>query len=147
VRNACVDASCLERVYLQRLAVLDPLQPGASALKNVSLPRVKALAWVIHPQESDAPAPPKKSLPELVLTGRLRNEVADGDGFVLEDAAGAKHPVQLSMFLSEPSGSMLEVLAKEAHSRFEVRGQREIAGDGSAHISPNGCTFIYRLPK
>jgi len=43
VRNACADAGCLKKVYLERLAELHPLQPGASSLRNVALPAVASL--------------------------------------------------------------------------------------------------------
>ena len=46
-RNACKDAKCLKRVYLGRLAMLDALQPGMTAVKNIDLPRVDTLMWII----------------------------------------------------------------------------------------------------
>src|SRR5574341_293689 len=49
VRNACADAGCLKKAYLERLGELHPLQPGVTALKNVELPRVPALEWIIPP--------------------------------------------------------------------------------------------------
>jgi uncharacterized protein len=42
-RDACQDASCLKTAYLNRLAELDPLQPGATAIRNIELPRVPSL--------------------------------------------------------------------------------------------------------
>src|SRR6185436_9428473 len=48
-RDVCADAACLKAAYLDRLAELDPLQPGVSALKNVTLPVVPSLVWVIPP--------------------------------------------------------------------------------------------------
>ena len=70
VRNVCKDAACLERVYLNRLAELDPLQIGATALKNENLPDVKALVWAIGPELDKVAAPPPKTHVPLVVTGR-----------------------------------------------------------------------------
>ncbi len=146
VRNACTDASCLQRVYLERLAELDPLQPGATALRNVELPRVKALAWVIPPADDQVAAPRDPKRPLLILTGRILDETANGDGFVLQDARGDKHPLLMLMFILKSSGVRLETLAHEPGSSFEVTGQEERSGD-TRYFSPGACIFIRRLPK
>lgn len=147
VRNACADAACLERAYLARLAELDPLQPGATALRNVKLPRVKALVWIVPPAEDEVAAPRVAGRPPLVVAGQLRNEVTDGDGYVLEDEAGAKYVLLALMFIDAASGVALETLAGEESARFEARGEREPSSDGVAHFAHSACKYLYRLPK
>jgi hypothetical protein len=57
-RDACTDGACLTSAYLNRLAELDPLQPGATALKKVTLPPAPALVWVVPPAADTVAAPP-----------------------------------------------------------------------------------------
>ena len=147
VRNACKDATCLERVYLQRLAELDALQPGMTALKNENLPVVKALVWVIPPELDKVAAPPPKRNDPLVVTGKLVDDVADGDGFVIQDVKGAKSVLLASMFIDKSNGVALESLSHGMPQTYEARGVREVSADGSAHFAPGACRFIYRLPK
>jgi uncharacterized protein len=145
VRNACKDAHCLERVYLSRLAELDPLQAGASAVKNLELPRVKSLVWIIGPAADTVAAPRNVRREPLTVTGKFVDDVADGDGFVLQDAAGVKHALLLLMFIDKADGVMLEAIARDSNSKFEARGEREINGDKVANFAPSACTFLYRL--
>lgn len=147
VRNACKEAACLERAYLARLAELDPLQPGMTAIKNIDLPKGKALAWVIPPAEDEVAAPRDPKRPPLVLAGRILDESAEGDGFVLQDSAGGKHVLLALMFIDKSSGVALETLSRQKDASFEARGQRETSSDGVAHFSPGACTFIHRLPR
>lgn len=146
-RNKCADAACLKSVYLARLAELDALQPGASALRNVELPRVKSLAWIVPPAEDTVAAPPPAKAEPLVLTGKLVDDVAGGDGYVLEDSRGAKHVLLPLMFINKSSGVRLETLALDKSATFEARGQRETSSDGTVHFAPGACTFLYRLPE
>ena len=57
-RDVCADGGCLKTAYLNRLAELDPLQPGATALKSVPLPVVPSLVWVVPPALDTVAAPP-----------------------------------------------------------------------------------------
>jgi uncharacterized protein len=141
VRNACADAACLKKAYLERLGALDPLQPGASALRNVELPRVPALAWIIPPVE----APPKPAAKPLVARGRVVNEVVSGDGFVLRTAEGVTHILMLSMLLDSPSDVHLESFAK-ASATFLARGHEAKDPRGNVYYEPSRCVFLYRLP-
>src|SRR5688572_12789301 len=85
-RNRCADRNCLENAYLDRLAELDALQPGVTALKNLQLPERSGLAWIIAPAADKVAAPPNpKAVPEE-LAGVLLDEVAGGDGFVLRSS-------------------------------------------------------------
>lgn len=145
VRNVCTDAACLKKAYLKRLGALDALQPGASALRNVELPKVPALAWVIPPAEDNVAAPPKPAAKPLVARGRVVNEVATGDGFVLRTAEGATHILMLSMLLDSPSDIHLESFAK-ANATFLARGHEAKNSSGAAYFEPSRCVFLYRLP-
>jgi uncharacterized protein len=145
-RNTCADATCLERFYLRRLAELDPLQPGASALKNVELPRVKSLVWIIPPAEDQVAAPRVSAGVPFQVRGRVLDETAAGDGFLIQDAKGVKHPLLLLMFMNKSSGVRLETLAHETGAIFEATGFQEKAPDGTGHFAPGGCITIHRLP-
>jgi uncharacterized protein len=145
VRNACADAACLKKAYLERLGTLDALQPGASALRSVELPRVPALAWIIPPAEDKVAAPPRPAAKPLQARGRVVNEVATGDGFVLRTARGATHILLLSMFLDSPSDAHLDSFAK-ANAIFLARGHEARNSSGSAYFEPSRCVFLYRQP-
>jgi uncharacterized protein len=145
VRNACADAACLKKAYLERLGTLDALQPGASALRNVELPRVPALAWIIPAAEDKVAAPPKPAAKPLQARGRVVNEVASGDGFVLRTAEDATHILMLSMLLDSPSDVHLESFAK-ANAMFLARGHEARNPGGAAYFEPSRCVFLYRLP-
>ena len=147
VRNACKDSACLERVYLSRLAELDPMQAGASAVRNLELPRVKSLVWIIGPAADTVAAPRNVRREPLLVTGKLVDDVAGGDGFVLQDAAGVKHALLMLMFIDKADGVMLESIARASSSKFEARGEREVPGDGRPNFAPSACTFLYRLPE
>jgi uncharacterized protein len=146
VRDACTDAACLKNAYLNRLGELDALQPGASALKNVELPRVPTLAWIVPPAADKVAAPPKPATKPLIARGRLINEVVQGDGFVLRTAEGATHILLLTMLLDSPTDTRLEVLAKDAKATFLARGYEAKESSGKVHYEPSQCVFLHRLP-
>lgn len=146
VRNVCKDVACLERVYLNRLAELDPLQIGATALKNENLPDVKALVWVIAPELDQVAAPPPKTHVPLVVTGRILDDTEGGNGFVIQDAKGAKIILLPAMFIDKPNYTALGGFAQEEPRVYEARGEAESSG-GQTHFSPAACRLIYRLPK
>jgi uncharacterized protein len=147
VRNACKDATCLERVYLNRLAELDPLQPGVTALKNEDLPDVKALVWAIAPELDTVAAPPPKTHVPLVVTGRILDDAEGGNGFIIQDAKGAKFVLLPAMFIDKPNYMALGGFAQEQPRTYEARGETESSGEGHVHFSPAACRLIYRLPK
>jgi uncharacterized protein len=147
VRNPCKDAKCLERVYLARLAELDALQPGATALRNIELPRVDALVWIVPPAEDTVAAPPvSATAPGLRIRGKIVDDIATGDGIAIQDAAGRKHPVLLLMFMEKSSSVALESLIGSP-GVYEARGSTEKSADGSTHFAPGACTFFYRVAQ
>ena len=147
VRNVCKDSNCLERVYLNRLAELDPLQLGATALKNENLPFVQALVWVIGPESDQVAAPPLKTHEPLVVRGKILDDTDGGNGFVIQDAKGIKFILLSAMFIDKPSYNGLESLTQGEPHTYEARGERESQPDGSANFAPSACRFVYRLPK
>lgn len=146
VRNVCKDAKCLERVYLDRLAELDPLQLGATALKNENLPDVKALVWAIAPELDQVAAPPPKTHVPLVVSGRILEDADGGNGFLIQDAKGAKVILLPAMFIDKPNYMALGGFAQQEPRTYEARGEAESSG-GQIHFSPAACRMIYRLPK
>ncbi len=147
VRDACKDAACLERVYLNRLAELDPLQLGVTALKNENLPDVKALVWAIGPELDKVAAPPQKTHVPLVVTGTIVNDQEGGNGYVVRDAKGANVIVLPAMMVDKPNYMALEGFSSEAPRVYEVHGEAQPSGDGHVNFSPAACRLVWRLPK
>lgn len=144
-RDACTDASCLKTAYLNRLGELDALQPGATAIKNITLPAVPALVWVIGPAADQAAAPPNAKASPLEATGRIVDDVANGDGFMLRTKDGTNIPLVLLMFLDGKTPQQLASLAREKGATFRARGFA--ASDGRrTYFEPSRCTFIHRMP-
>ncbi len=145
VRGPCTDATCLKRVYLERLAVLHALQPGMSMLRNVSLPKVPSLVWIIPPA-SDAVAAPR-NLPSkpLVAKGKIVNDITQGDGYVLLSSSGSKYLLMSSMLLEHPSDDALNGFAREAMAVYEVHGQTHASGQHANAFDQGQCSFVYRI--
>ena len=146
VRNQCADASCLKAAYLDRLGSLDALQPGATAIRNITLPRVPSLVWIIAPASDTVAAPPNPKATPFEATGAILNEVSGGgDGFMLQTRDRGKVPLVLLMFMEGNTPELLASLAKEKNATFRARGYA--AMDRSrTYFAPSRCTFIYRLP-
>jgi uncharacterized protein len=145
-RDACQDAACLKKAYLERLGQLHALQPGASSLRNVVLPPVPSLAWIIPPAGDNVAAPPRPGAKPLVARGRVINDLEKGDGFVLRTAEGATHILLMTMFFDGASVDMLDALAKGPASTFLARGHAATDPRGTVYFEPSRCVFLYRLP-
>jgi len=144
-RNACTETSCLRKAYLERLAEFDPLQPGVTALRNLELPRVPALVWIIPPAQDNVAAPPRPNAAPLEVRGELYDDIAQGDGFVLRGAQGSTLLVML-MFLEPPTAQQLTLLAKMPNNSYLARGSAATNSGGRIYYEPSRCVFLYRLP-
>ena len=147
VRNACGDAACLKQAYLRRLAELHPLQPGATAIRYFELPKGPSLLWIVPPEQDTVAAPPRQNLPPLTVRGKLVNDLAQGDGFVVQAGDGRKHVLLPSMFAGGANLDRLEGLAKEAPADVEVRGYAETDSSGIPHFAASRCSFVYRMTQ
>ena len=144
-RDACTNADCLKAVYLNRLSELDPLQPGATALKHVDLPDVPALVAVIAPARDKIAAPANPKARAFETTGTIVNEITGGDGYILHTEDGRKIPLMLLMFIDGKAADHLAALAKTEGVTYRVRGY--VANDGSRlFFEPSRCAFIHRMP-
>lgn len=150
VRDACRDAACLRAVYLRRLSELDALQPGASAIQNMDLPRAPTLAWIVPPAPDKVAAPPNPKAMPFEATGALIDETAGNPdfehGFVLRTEKGAVYPLVLLMFLDGKTSDHLSVWAKQKDATFLARGYAARDGKGRTYFEPSRCTFVYRMP-
>ena len=144
-RNACTETSCLRKAYLERLAEFDPLQPGVTALRNLELPRVPALVWIIPPAQDNVAAPPRPNAAPLEVRGELYDDIAQGDGFVLRGAQGSTLLVML-MFLEPATAQQLTLLAKMPNNSYLARGSAATNSGGRIYYEPSRCVFLYRLP-
>ena len=145
VRDACRDTGCLKRTYLERLAVLDALQPGVTRLRTIELPKVPPLVWIVAPAADQVAAPRNRSTTPLQVSGRIVDEVTTGDGYVLQTSAGAKHLIVMQMFLEQPTQDALAALARTPNARYEVRGRADVEESGVKSFSPAQCTLVYRI--
>jgi uncharacterized protein len=138
-RDGCADAACLRRAYLERLGELHALQPGATAIRYFELPSVPSLWWIVPPE-----FPGKKAGAPLVATGRVVDEIADGDGYVLVTAEGRRHLLVPLILLGGETQARLAGLANDS-SPVRARGS---ASEHAGRISydMNQCVFLYRLP-
>ena len=144
-RDVCQIGACLRTAYLNRLGELDALQPGVTAIRNMSLPRVPSLAWVIAPASDKVAAPPVANARPLEATGTIVDAVANGDGFVLRTNNGTNVPLLLLMFMEGTTQQQLAGLARETRITFRARGYG--ASDGKrTYFEPSRCTFIHRMP-
>jgi len=146
VRDACADANCLEKAYLARLAELDALQPGATALKRVALPAGPSLVWIVPAAQDEGAAPRRANPRSLEARGFVVDDLATGDGFVLRTAEGASYLLLLAMFVEPDSAARLTTLARERGTMFLARGHAGTSSGGTTHFEPSRCVFIYRLP-
>ena len=145
VRDKCKDPACLKRRYLQRLAVLDALQPGATSIRNITLPPEPPLVWVVPPALDEVAAPRNSRTTALVARGTLVDEVAEGDGFFIKAADGTRHLLHGLMFMEWPTAEELADLARAPKTVYEARGGRETADPDARDFSPGNCTFVYRV--
>jgi uncharacterized protein len=144
-RNKCKDDACLERAYMNRLAELDGLQPGATAIRYVELPAVPRLVTILPPAEDTVAAPYVKDLQPLVVRGSIEDKTAGGDGLVI--TSGAKHHVvTLLMFQDRATEELQDYLKAAKGGSFEIRGFREQGAAGDRAFAPSRCRFVYRLP-
>lgn len=147
-RDACADAACLRSAYLDRLAELDPLQPGVTALKNVALPKVPALVWIIPPAGDKIAAPPNPKATPFEAIGAIINDIgsnSNSEGIVLRTKDGTRIPLMLLMFLEGDSQDRLTSLSKESGATFRARGYAGL-DRGKRFFEPSRCTFLHRMP-
>ncbi len=142
-RDTCGNAACLRLAYLQRLAVLDPLQPGVTRIRNITLPNVKALVWIVPPALDQVAAPPSKNAKPHTAQGSILDEVENGDGYFLRTTEGRRMLMVPLMFIESPSAEVLTSLAREK-GVVEARGFSIPDDDGSPRFAPDRCLFIYR---
>ena len=145
VRDVCKSAACLKSAYLQRLGVLDGMQPGATALTAVQLPKVPTLVAILPPAQDQAALPRGPNLKRQSIQGRLANEVSTGDGFVIVTKAGTKRVLAALMFLDD-STSSLDALSQDASAEYLVRGYTEPGPDAGGAFAQGACRYIYRVP-
>lgn len=142
----CTDDACRTKQHLERLAELDPLQPGVTAVKNLELPRVPALAWIIPPAADNVAAPRRADVKPLLVTGSVVDEIATGDGIVLRTGDGARYLLVMLMFLESPTLERLQGFAK-AGGTYTARGFAPAPSQqGNRYFEPSRCVFIYREP-
>jgi uncharacterized protein len=148
-RNACTDGACLKSAYLARLAELDPLQPGATALKNLALPPGPALVWIVPPAADKVAAPPNPKATPYEATGTLIDDIAtnpNSEGLAIRVKDGTRIPLVMLMFLEGTTQQRLAILAKDRTAIFRARGYAATNSQGQLFFEPSRCLFLHRLP-
>ncbi len=148
-RDACADGACLKSAYLNRLAELDPLQPGATALKNVALPPAPALVWVVPPAADTVAAPPNPTAQPYEAIGTLIDDIAtnpNSEGLAIRLKDGTRIPLVMLMFLEGETQERLAILAKDRTATFRARGYAATNSRGQLFFEPSRCVFLHRLP-
>ena len=144
VRDACKDAACLKKSYL--LSELDGLQPGATALKNVQLPRTPTLVGILPPAADQVAAPRSANLKPLSVQGTLVDEVSTGDGYLIVSREGRRHLLAVLMLLDD-STRVLETLSHQAATTYLIRGHAEPGANKPEVFAQSTCRYIYRVPQ
>lgn len=140
VRDACKDAACLDRAYLQRMGELADMPGGAGLLQDVDVPDVPAIAWVYGPALDTVAAPPRKGQAPMRVRGRLVQVVEDG---AVELQSRGRRILVIGDLTSDGNEDSYFTAYPET-GEVEVRGEREHGG-GDA-FAQNACRFVYRLP-
>lgn len=146
VRDACKDAACLKKSYLLRLSELDGLQAGATALKNVQLPRTPTLVGILSAALDQVAAPRSPNLKPMSVQGRIVDEVSTGDGYLIVSKDGHRHLLAVLMLLDD-STSILETLSHQAATTYLIRGQAERGTSKPEVFAQSSCRYIYRVPQ
>jgi hypothetical protein len=105
---------------------------------------VPTLVGIVPPAADQVAAPRRANLEPLTVQGKLVDEVASGDGYVLVTAGNRKHVVVASMFIDD-STAVLESLSKQP-ATYRVQGRAEAGARGAKPFSQGSCRIIHRLP-
>lgn len=143
-RNACGGKTdCLRKAYLARLATLDGLQPGASAVKTMELPVAATLVTIIPPEGDGARSSSRKP---VSFEGTLLHEGEDMNnmGLAVRGKDGKSHAFVLDMNIgNSPSHQTIQSLI-EARDKASYRVRGLALPEGS--LADGDCRFVYRLP-
>jgi len=143
VRNPCgANVTCLTKAYLKRLATLDGLQPGATQIRTIELPREPTLALAIPPEPETA----HSDGGPLALRGHLVWEHKDINnmGYAVRTKDGRAHVIVLDMDIgnSKNDAALRYLIERNTTATFMVRGTKAKGGG----FAMDRCRFVYRLP-
>jgi hypothetical protein len=139
------DAACTEAALRERLASLDPLQPGANAAEGVAMDGIPELAAVLGPEPetvASAPVEPFEASGTLVHAG----ENPEHMGLAVDAGAPAPHVVVFDMEIGSQAGHDALLALAETAAPVRVTGGARMAPDGVANFDTAECRIVYRLP-
>jgi uncharacterized protein YecT (DUF1311 family) len=172
-RNPCAGTACLEQAYLQRLAELEPLVPGAVLDRRLeaypAVPGPRLLAILAADAQQPAPADP---LQPVRIQGRaLEDEggyVLVDDGFdpqawqdfhqLQGDEAGLRArfgegPLMLPGVAGSFSGQHLDPRGRAAigsliaaGGQLQVSGWAEYTDAAAPAVDSRACAYVHALP-
>lgn len=142
------DAACTETAYRERLASLDPLQPGMNAADGVAMEGIAELAAVLGPETGEAP-PASPPMP-FEASGPLvwASENIEHMGLAVDAGASAEHVIVFEMDIGNQPGHdwLLQLIEAAPEAEVLVRGSTVTAPDGVANFDTAQCRLVYRLP-
>jgi hypothetical protein len=140
VLAACKDDACRRAVSIDRLAELEPLQPGMNLKRNLDLPPRPALVWAIAPAGDPLLRPQVASKPQR-LEGRL---VYPNDGGYYLDTAEGRTFVIGELGLDGIDATMLPVLVKvNAEAHMSATGR--VVEGRTRQFDRRHCVYLHRL--
>jgi uncharacterized protein len=139
-KSCAAKTACLTKSYLKRLAVLDGLQPGASAVKNIELPFEPSLVAALPPENNETTPSGKP----VAYSGHVIHESTDQDnmGYAIKSADGKSHVFVLDMNIGDSIAhqAVADLIANESSTQFIVRGTNADGG-----FDEQKCRMIYRV--
>lgn len=145
VRDACADAACLKKVYLERLAELVALQPGMNIPPHLELPASRTLLWAIAPLPELKGAPRAASHP-LQVEGKLDFGCPEC-GYFLRAGGGKTYVLIHDMFLGGATATQLSVLRETSRdARLMARGFARTDDPRQAAFDNQHCVYLYLVP-
>ncbi len=136
-RNRCDTQTCLKVAYLRRLAELNGLQAGASAVRYFALPSRPSLSFILPPEQLSTERGPSRP---LEVEGRLE---FDTDYMTLVADGGVRYILGLLNFMIVPPG-----LSREEGATLRVRGKAmDRKPHSTAHFGifdSRECIYLYR---
>lgn len=142
VRDECADASCRRGALVDRLAELQPLQPGINLQRKLALPPRPALIWAIAPA-ADPLLRPRATSRARRVEGRLAYP-GDG-GYFLESGPAERYFLVGELGLDGVDAMALPTLVKvNADSRIAATGH--VIDGRPPRFDRRHCIYLHRLP-
>lgn len=141
------DAACTETAYRERLASLNPLQPGMNVAEGAARDGIAELAAVLGPETGETPAAPPTP---FEASGPLvwASENIEHMGLAVDAGAPAEHVIVFDTDIGNQPGHdwLMQLIETAPETQVLVRGSSVTAPDGIVNFDTEQCRQVYRLP-